>query len=59
MAEKPSEFPENQEIRKMVRSDRGERPVSEDEYESMPERISDHFDQVRDLLAEETGDSDT
>ena len=41
----------------MARSDRGERPVSKDEYESMPERISDHFDRVRDLLAEETGES--
>ena len=57
MAEKPSKFPENQETQKMARSDRGERPVSEDEYESMPERISNHFDRVRDLLAEETGDS--
>jgi len=42
----------------MARSDRQERPVSEDEYESMPERISNHFDQVCDLLAEETSDSD-
>jgi hypothetical protein len=32
--------------------------VSEDEYESMPERISTHFDRVRDLLAEATSDSD-
>jgi len=32
--------------------------VSEDEYESMPERISKHFDRVRDLLARETSDSD-
>jgi len=42
----------------MARSDRQERPVSENEYESMPERISNHFDRVRDLLAEETSDSD-
>ena len=42
----------------MARSDRQERPVSEDEYESIPERISNHFDRVRDLLAEETSDSD-
>ena len=42
----------------MTRRDRQERPVSEDKYESMPERISNHFDRVRDLLAEETSDSD-
>ena len=59
MAEEPLKFFENREIRKMARSDRGKRPVSEDEYESMPERISNHFDRVRDLLAEETGDSNT
>ena len=43
----------------MARSDGRQRPVSEDEYESMPERISAHFDRVRDLLAEETDDADT
>jgi len=32
--------------------------VSEDEFESMPERISSHFDRVRNLLADETDDSD-
>ena len=42
----------------MARSDREERPVSEDEYESMPDRISQHFDRVRDLLADKTDDSD-
>ena len=42
----------------MARSERQERPVSEDEFESMPERISSHFDRVRDLLADETDDSD-
>ena len=42
----------------MARSNRGERPVSEDEYESMPECIGNHFDRVRDLLAEETSESD-
>jgi hypothetical protein len=31
--------------------------VSDEEFESMPERISDHFDRVRDLLEAET-DSD-
>jgi hypothetical protein len=39
--------------------DRQERSVSEDEYDSMPERISNHFDRVRDLLSEATDDSDT
>ena len=39
-------------------SDRQERPVSEDEYESMPDRISQHFDRVRDLLADRTDDPD-
>ena len=42
----------------MARSGRQERPVSEDEYESMPERISSHFDRVRDLLEQEADDSD-
>ena len=42
----------------MARSDRQERPVSDEEYESMPERISNHFDRVRDLLANETDDPD-
>lgn len=42
----------------MARSDRQERPVSDEEFESMPERISRHFDRVRDLLAGETGDPD-
>jgi hypothetical protein len=32
--------------------------VSEDEFESMSERISSHFDRVRDLLGQETGDAD-
>ena len=38
----------------MARSERQERPVSDEEFESMPERISDHFDRVRDLLEQET-----
>lgn len=42
----------------MARSERQDQSVSEDEYESMPERISNHFDRVRDLLAEATSDSD-
>jgi len=43
---------------KMARSDRQERPVSDEEFESMPERISSHFDRVRDLVEQETDDSD-
>ena len=42
----------------MARSERQERPVSEEEFESMPDRISEHFDQVRDLWAQETDNSD-
>lgn len=42
----------------MARSDRQERPVSEDEFESMPDRISHHFDRVRDLLNEATDNTD-
>ena len=42
----------------MARSERQERPVSDEEFESMPERISQHFDRVRDLLEQETDDSD-
>ena len=42
----------------MARSEGQDRSVSEDEYELMPERISNHFDRVRDLLAEKTSDFD-
>ena len=34
------------------------RPVSADELDQFPERISSHFDRVRDLLEQETDDSD-
>ena len=36
----------------MARSQEGERPVNDDEFESMSGRIRQHFDRVRDLLAE-------
>lgn len=42
----------------MARSERQEPPVSENEFESMPERISSHFDRVRELLKQETDRSD-
>ena len=44
----------------MSRSDRQERPVSEEEFDSMPDRIGQHFDRVRELLerAGEEDDSD-
>jgi len=42
----------------MARSERQERPVSDEEFESMPERISQHFDRVRKLLQQEIDDSD-
>lgn len=34
----------------MARSDRQERPVSDEVFEAMPDRISQHFDRVRELL---------
>lgn len=34
----------------MARSDGWNEPVSEGEYEKMPERISRHFDRVRELM---------
>ena len=40
----------------MARSEGQERSVSEDEYESMPERISNHFDRIRDLPSGETSE---
>lgn len=40
------------EVRDMARSQEGERPVNDDEFESMPWRIRQHFDRVRDLLTE-------
>jgi len=39
---------------KMARSERQERPVSDEEFESMPDRISQHFDRVREHLDSET-----
>ncbi|WP_281362329.1 hypothetical protein [Natronomonas salina] len=42
----------------MARSERQERPVSEGEFESMPDRISEHFDRIRDLLEQEADNSD-
>lgn len=38
----------------MARSDRQERPVSEEELASMPDRISEHFDRIRELFASQT-----
>ncbi|AKH97997.1 hypothetical protein [Halanaeroarchaeum sulfurireducens] len=42
----------------MARSERRKRPVSDDEFESMAERIAQHFDRVRDLLERATDDGD-
>ena len=36
----------------MVRNQRHHRPVSEEEYEQMPDRINEHFDRMRDLFRE-------
>lgn len=41
----------------MARRDRQQRPVTDEEFESMPARVSEHFDRVRDLLARKTDDS--
>lgn len=43
----------------MARSDRQKRPVSDEAFESMPKLISQHFDRVRNLVEQETDDSDT
>ena len=37
----------------MARHQERERPVSDEEFEAMPERISEHFDRIRDALDEE------
>lgn len=37
----------------MAPSDRWNEPVSEEEFEAMPERISQHFDRVRELMEQE------
>ena len=42
----------------MARSERQERPVSDEDFELMPERSSSHFDRVRDLVEQEADDSD-
>ena len=42
----------------MARSQRRERPVSEKEYEEMPDRIRGHFDRVRGLLDDELDQDD-
>jgi hypothetical protein len=34
------------------------RPVSNSELRQLPERISSHFDQIRDLVAQETDESE-
>lgn len=42
----------------MARHRREERPVSEDEFDEMPERITRHFDRVRRLLDEARADAE-
>ena len=37
----------------MARNQRQEQPVSDEDIEEMPERVSDHFDRVRERLDEE------
>ena len=43
----------------MTQGERQERPVSDEEFESMPDRISQHFDRIRALLEKETDDPDS
>jgi len=40
----------------MARHQGKERPVTEEQFEDMPERISEHFDRVRDRLEQELQD---
>jgi len=42
----------------MARSERQDRPVSDEEFEQMPEKIEEAFDEVRNLLpsSEEDGE---
>lgn len=42
----------------MVGDDRWNEPVSEEEYEKMRERISQHFDRVRELMEQELEEAD-
>lgn len=42
----------------MARHQERERPVSDDELEEMPDRISDHFDRVRAALDESLEDDE-
>ena len=38
----------------MARSDRQEQPVTDEELALMPDRIGEHFDRIRALVARET-----
>lgn len=42
----------------MARSERQEQPVSDEEYDEMPEKVKEAFDEVRDQLppSEEDGE---
>ncbi len=42
----------------MARHQERERPVSDDEFEEIPERVSDHFDRVREALDEALEDDE-
>lgn len=39
----------------MARNQKRRRPVNDEEYEQMPDRIEGAFDRVRELMAEELG----
>ena len=42
----------------MARHQQREQPVSDDEFEEMPDRISEHFEKVRDALDEALEDDE-
>lgn len=42
----------------MARSQRHDRPVSDEEFTEMDEKIGEHFDEIRELLEDELDDSD-
>jgi len=42
----------------MARHQERERPVSDEEFEEMPDRISEHFERIRDALDEALADEE-
>lgn len=42
----------------MARSEKREQRVSDEEFESMPEKIGEHFDRIRSKLTAKSGDDE-